>query len=144
MPLAVENPRDLPELGEIAELSRTIHDADIRAFAALCGDSNPVHLDDEVARRSRFGGRVAHGMLVASLISTVLGTRLPGPGVIYLGQELRFRGPVFPGDTITARVEVIEVQSDKRKVRLRTSCLNQGGETVITGEALVLVDKTEV
>jgi acyl dehydratase len=144
MPPVVEASPALPELGEMAELTRVVTDADIAAFAALTGDRNPVHLDDAAAARGRFGRRVAHGMLVASGISTVLGTRLPGPGVIYLGQNLRFRAPVFVGDTITARVEVIEVKPDKRQVLLRTSCLNQSGEAVITGEALVLVDRVEV
>lgn len=109
-------------------------------FARVTGDTNPVHLDQAAAARSLFGRRVAHGMLSAGLISAVLGTRLPGPGSIYLGQELRFTRPVFPGDTVTATVEVLEVIPEKRRVRLRTVCVNDRGETVVEGEARVMVE----
>ncbi|HEU4565628.1 MAG TPA: MaoC family dehydratase [Gemmatimonadaceae bacterium] len=126
-------------VGATAAISRTVTDADIRAFAAATGDDNPVHLDDAAAARSIFGGRVAHGMLGAGLISAVLGTKLPGPGTIYLAQSLRFTKPVRIGDTITASVQVLEVLAPKRRVRLATRCSNQRGELVLDGEATVMV-----
>lgn len=126
-------------VGQAAELSRTVTAADVEGFAAATGDTNPVHLDEEAARASRFGRRIAHGMLSAGLVSAVLGTRLPGPGTIYTGQTLRFTRPVFLGDTVTARVEVIELVPEKRRVRLSTTCTNQEGATVLDGEATVLV-----
>ncbi|RJQ06858.1 MAG: MaoC family dehydratase [Bacillota bacterium] len=130
----------LPAVGEKASLSKAVTEADVVLFAEVTGDTNPVHLDEEAAARSVFGRRVAHGMLTAGLISAVLGTRLPGPGTIYLGQELRFTRPVFIGDTVTATVEVIEVTPEKRRVRLRTTCVNDRGETVVEGEARVMVE----
>lgn len=126
-------------LGQAAEVSRTISAADIEAFAQLTGDDNPVHLDEAFAAQTQFGGRIAHGMLSAGLISAVLGTKLPGPGAIYLGQSLRFMAPVRPGDTITARVEVIELLPEKRRIRLQTTCTNQAGVTVIHGDAQLLL-----
>lgn len=126
-------------LGQVADMSRTITDADITAFAELTGDVNPVHLDEAYAVQTRFAGRIAHGMLSAGLISAVLGNRLPGPGAIYLGQSLRFTAPVRPGDRITARVEVVELVPEKRRTRLRTTCTNQRGETVIDGDAQMLL-----
>jgi 3-hydroxybutyryl-CoA dehydratase len=125
--------------GMAAELSRTVTETDVVLFAGITGDTNPVHLDEEAARRSRFGGRIAHGILTAGLISAVLGTRLPGPGAIYMEQTLRFLRPVRIGDTVTARVEVIERDPGKRRVRLATTCSNQNGEPVLEGEATVLV-----
>src|SRR5579864_6975087 len=104
-------------------------------FAAASGDTNPIHLDDAAAAGSRFGGRVAHGMLVASFISAVLGTDLPGPGSIYLSQTLRFLAPVRPNDTVIVRVTVLEVVLDRRRVRLETVCRNQQGQVVLSGEA---------
>lgn len=126
-------------VGMQAEMSRTISLEDIERFAQVTGDDNPVHIDDAAAARSRFGRRIAHGMLSAGLISAVLGTRLPGPGVIYLSQSLRFTRPVFPGDVITATAEVLELVPAKRRVRLATTCRNQAGEVVLEGEALVMV-----
>jgi 3-hydroxybutyryl-CoA dehydratase len=127
------------EVGQAAELSRTVRDADILAYAELTGDFNPAHVDEAWAAASRFGGRVAHGMLTAGYVSAVLAMRLPGPGAIYLGQTLRFTRPVRPGDTVTARVEVVEVIPETRRARLATVCRNQHGETVLEGEATVLV-----
>jgi acyl dehydratase len=101
-----------------------------------------VHLDEEYARTTRFGGTIAHGMFVASLISTALALDLPGPGTIYLGQTLRFVRPVRVGDAVTVRLEVLETIPDKNRARLRTTCLNDAGETVIEGEATVLVPAT--
>ncbi len=129
----------LPAVGERASFSKTITETDVVLYAGLTGDFNPVHVDGRAAARSLFNRRVAHGLLTAGLISTVLGTKLPGPGSIYLGQELRFTRPVFIGDTVTATVEVVEVVAENRKVRLRTVCTNDRGETVIEGEALVMV-----
>jgi 3-hydroxybutyryl-CoA dehydratase len=126
-------------VGQTAQMAKTITLDDIVAFAALTGDANPVHLDETVAARSRFGRRIAHGMLSAGLISAVLGTSLPGPGVIYLSQTLRFTRPVFPGDVITAVVEVVELIPAKRRARLATICRNQADEVVLDGEALVMV-----
>lgn len=126
-------------VGQIAEMSRTITDADIIAFAALTGDVNPMHLDEAYAVQTRFAGRIAHGMLSAGLISAVLGNRLPGPGAIYLSQSLRFTAPVRPGDRITARVEVVELIPEKRRIRCRTTCTNQQGDTVIDGDAQMML-----
>lgn len=123
-------------IGQHAELARTVSLQDIEAFAAVTGDVNPVHLDEEVAARTRFGGRIAHGMLSAGFVSAVLGTQLPGPGVVYLSQSLRFVRPVRPGDVITARAEVLELLVTRRRVRLATVCRNQLAEVVLDGEAL--------
>ena len=126
--------------GDSASLSKIIRDEDIRAFAELSGDFNPVHIDDEFARTTRFGRRIAHGMLGASLISTVLGTKLPGQGAIYLSQTIQFLAPVFPGDTVTAKVTVTKIKEGKPILTLETICENQRGETLIRGEAVVLVE----
>src|SRR5689334_25099493 len=112
-------------VGARASLTRVISDTDITAFAELTGDSNPLHVDDAFAVRSRFGRRVAHGLLSAGLISAVLGTRLPGPGAIYLQQTFRFARPVYPGDTITATVEVTAYREDRRIATLTTTCTDQ-------------------
>jgi 3-hydroxybutyryl-CoA dehydratase len=125
-------------VGDSAEASKTIADEDIRAFAELTGDFNPVHVDDEYARTTRFGRRIAHGMLGASLISAVIANKLPGRGSVYLSQTLRFTAPVYPGDTVTARVTVRHVREDKPVVTLETVCTNQHGERVVEGEAVVL------
>ena len=127
--------------GDAAEMSKTITDEDVRAFAELTGDRNPVHLDEEYAAATRFGRRIAHGMLGASLISTVLASELPGPGSVYLSQTLRFTAPVYLGDTVTARVTVKHVRDDKPVVTLETVCTNQRGERVVEGEAVVLVPR---
>lgn len=127
------------EIGRSAEFSKTITEADIVLYAGITGDFNPVRVSDVAAKRSRFGGRVAHGMLTAGLISTVLGTRLPGPGAIYVEQTLRFRRPVRIGDTITARAEVVELDVNNRRAILNTVCLDQNGKVVLDGRATVLV-----
>jgi 3-hydroxybutyryl-CoA dehydratase len=128
------------KVGDTASLTRTITDTDIRSFAELSGDHNPVHLDEAFAGETRFGRRIAHGMLGASLISAVLGTELPGKGSIYLSQTLQFLGPVYIDDTVTARVTVKKIREDKSIVTLETVCENQRGETLIRGEAIVLVE----
>jgi 3-hydroxybutyryl-CoA dehydratase len=129
--------------GQKASLTKTVTEADIAAFAGIIGDLNPVHVDAAHARRSRFGRRVAHGMLTGGLISAVLGNRLPGPGSIYLSQQLEFLAPVFIGDTITATAEVSSWRSDKRIVTLKTDAYNQEDEQVVTGRAVLLVDRPE-
>jgi 3-hydroxybutyryl-CoA dehydratase len=131
------------QVGNSAEFSKTITEADVVLFAGITGDLNPVHIDQHAAEKSRFGGRIVHGMLTAGLVSAVLGTRLPGPGCIYLQQTLRFTGAVHIGETVTARVEVAEVVAGKRRVRLLTTCRTQDGRSVLEGEALVLVPAEE-
>lgn len=140
---------DMPQerllrVGDKASFRRTITEADIALFAGATGDTNPYHFDEEYARRGRFGKRIAHGMLITGLISTVLGTRLPGPGTIYLSQTIQFRKPVFIGDTITAVAEVKSIRPDKPIVTLTTNCYNQEGETVVEGEAVVLIEMIEL
>jgi 3-hydroxybutyryl-CoA dehydratase len=126
------------QVGDTDSLTKTITDDDIRAFADLTSDHNPVHLDDEFAKTTRFGRRIAHGMLSAGLISAVLANKLPGTGTVYLSQSLTFVAPVYPGDTVTARVTVTRVREDKPIITLETICTNQRDEPVIRGEAVVL------
>jgi 3-hydroxybutyryl-CoA dehydratase len=127
----------LPALGTRAERIRTITEVDIVDFAQVSGDHNPLHLDPHYAAQTPFGGRIAHGFLTASIISAILGTELPGPGSIYLGQTLKFLAPVRVGDTVTVGVEVMAIREEKRIVTLRTDCINQDGILVLTGEATV-------
>jgi 3-hydroxybutyryl-CoA dehydratase len=127
--------------GESASVTRTITAADIDAFAHLVGDFNPLHADPTFAAESRFGGIIAHGLLTAGLISTVLGMHLPGPGGVYVSQSLKFLRPVRPGDTITATAEVMAFDERRRRLTLRTHCANQRGEIVLDGEAVLLVDR---
>ena len=126
-------------IGDSAEITKTIEQSDIDAFARVTGDHNPVHVDEEFAKTTRFGRRIAHGMLTASLISAVLANHLPGEGSVYLGQTLKFVAPVFPGDEITARVTIREIREDKPILKLETVCVNQRDEIVIRGEATVLL-----
>ena len=127
------------EVGQSAEFTKSISDEDVMSFAKITGDFNPVHVDEVAASNSQFGGRIAHGMLTAGLISAALAGKLPGPGSIYLSQTLRFTAPARIGDTVTATVQVIEIVAAKRRVKLSTICTNQRGEKVIEGEALVMV-----
>jgi 3-hydroxybutyryl-CoA dehydratase len=122
----------------VASCTKTIIDADVQDFARASGDINPVHLDEAYAAGTRFGRRIAHGMLTASLISAILGNDLPGHGTIYLGQDLKFRAPVFVGDTITATVELVKFREDKRIATFQTTVTNQDGVLVIEGEAVVI------
>lgn len=131
---------DQIDLGDQAAFSKTISETDVYQFAGVSGDFNPMHVDAVYASRSRFGQRIAHGLLSASLISTVIGMYLPGPGTVYLSQSLKFLAPVYLGDTLTARVEVIEKISEKKRLRLKTTCTNQEDRTVIEGEALVTIE----
>jgi 3-hydroxybutyryl-CoA dehydratase len=125
------------KIGDEASLSRTITEAHIVLYAGLTGDMNPVHMDAEQAEQSMFKERIAHGMLVAGLISAVLGNQLPGPNCIYLGQDLKFTAPVKIGDTVTVVVTVTDKRDDKRIIQLRTIVSNQNGDTVIEGNAVM-------
>ena len=131
------------EIGMTAVYSRTVTDADVVLFAGISGDSNPVHLDNEYAKDTQFKGRIAHGMLTASFISTVLGTKLPGPGCIYVSQNLKFRAPVRIGDTVRSRVTVTDIDKDKGRVTLETNC-TVGDVVVISGEAILMVQRRPV
>jgi 3-hydroxybutyryl-CoA dehydratase len=124
-------------IGQTAQLTRTLTEDDVMAFAGLTGDRNPVHVDADAAAASSFGERIVHGMLTASLLSTVLAMQLPGAGAIYLSQSLRFLRPVKLGDTVTAHVEITAIDPDKRRLTLATSVRNERGKNVIDGEAIV-------
>lgn len=125
-------------VGQTASFAKTVTEADILMFAAVSGDTNPVHINAEAAAKTMFKERIAHGMLSASLISTVLGTRLPGPGTIYLGQTLKFKAPVRIGATVTATVEITALDPAKKRATLSTTCTVEG-KAVIEGEATVMV-----
>ena len=126
------------KVGQTAVYARTITEADIVLFSGISGDTNPVHLNQEFAAGTMFSGRIAHGMLTASFISTVIGTRLPGPGVIYISQSLRFKAPVRIGDTVTARATITTLLPEKRRATLAT-VITVGAKVVLEGEAEVLV-----
>jgi len=125
------------QVGDSAEFSKTVSESDVYLYAGVTGDLNPAHINEAYAEKTFFKTRIAHGMLTAGFISAILGVHLPGPGTIYLKQELKFLAPVRMGDTITARAEVIEVTTDKNRVRLKTTCTNQDGTRVLDGEAMV-------
>jgi 3-hydroxybutyryl-CoA dehydratase len=125
------------QVGDTARFSKTVSESDVYLFAGVTGDLNPAHVNEDYARNTFFETRIAHGMLSASFISTVIGTMLPGPGTIYMRQEVSFLAPVKFGDTVTAVVEVAEVIAEKKRVRLKTYCVNQDNTTVVDGEALV-------
>ena len=127
-------------VGQNAEVSREVGAADIDAFAAVSGDHNPVHLDEAFAATTRFGGRIAHGMLSASYISALIASRLPGPGAVYLSQTLKFLRPVRIGDVVTTRAEVTAIDEAKSRVTLATACA-VGGKVVLEGEAVILVPR---
>ena len=132
-------------VGQKASYTRTVTDADIKAFAAVSGDDNPVHLDaDFAAKNTPFGGCIAHGILTASYVSTVVGARFPGPGTIYINQSLKFRGPVRAGDVVIATAEVTQLVEPKGFVVLRTTCEvagNKENKLVLEGEATVMAPK---
>jgi len=128
-------------LGDSASFTKTVTEADVVQFAGISGDFNPAHIDAVTAEKGMFGQRIAHGMLSAGFISTVLGTQLPGPGTIYMAQELRFTKPVYFGDTVTATCTVVERIEEKNRLKLETTVVNQRGETVITGFATVMPPK---
>ena len=127
-------------VGMVASFGKTITEADIAAFAGVSGDTNPIHLHEGFAKTSRFGHRIAHGMLSASFISTVVGTKLPGPGSIYVSQSLEFKAPVSIGETVTAVCEIVEIVVERRRVRLKTEC-RRGEDVVLAGEAVVMVPR---
>ena len=129
---------DQIEIGREVRLDFEVTEERIRQFADATGDRNPIHLDEDYARTTPFKTRIAHGMLSAGFISAVLGTTFPGVGTVYLNQTIRFLKPVFIGDVITARITALEKWPDKNRLRLETVCLNQNGDTVLFGEALVM------
>ncbi|MCX5856922.1 MAG: MaoC family dehydratase [Deltaproteobacteria bacterium] len=128
---------DKISLGDAAEFSKTVSETDVYLYAGIIGDFNPAHLNEAYAQKTFFKTRIAHGMLTAGFISTILGTQLPGPGTIYMKQSLSFLAPVRFGDTITARAEVVEIIAEKNRIRLKTTCTNQDGTVVLDGEAVV-------
>ena len=128
------------DVGQTAEMTRQVGEADVEAFAAVSGDSNPLHMDQAYAEATPFKGRIAHGMLPAAYISALLGTVLPGPGAIYVSQSLRFRRPVRIGDEVTTRIEVKEIDTRKGVATLSTTCL-VGGKAAVDGEAVVSVPR---
>ncbi len=130
---------DLEE-GMSEVFSKTITEADLLMFAGVSGDTNPIHLDQDFASRTMFEGRIAHGMLTASLVSTVLGTKLPGPGAVYVNQNLRFLAPVRIGDTVIARASIKELNGERKRVTLATTC-NVGDIKVLDGEAILMVPR---
>jgi 3-hydroxybutyryl-CoA dehydratase len=134
----------LPAVGHKASITKTITQEDVAMFAKVSGDDQRLHFDADFAARTRFKKPLAHGMISAGLISAALGTKLaPDFVAVYLTQQLRFRMPVFIGDTVTAEVEVTAVDEEKRILTLRTDCANQNAETVVKGEATVLLDPLE-
>ena len=124
-------------VGDSAEFTKVFSEEDVYLFAGITGDRNPVHTSKEFAEKTRFRKRIAHGLLTAGTISAAIGMKLPGPGCLYLSQTLEFNAPVFPGDEITARVEIVEVISGKR-LRMKTQCFNQEKILVIDGEAIIV------
>ena len=126
------------KVGATASRIKRITSEDIEAFARASGDMNPVHLDATYAATTPFGRRIAHGLLTASIVSAVLGNDLPGPGTIYMSQELKFKAPVFLDDEITATVELVRYREDRRIATFRTVCTNQDGKLVLEGEAVVI------
>lgn len=127
-------------VGDKACVEKTISESDVYLFAGITGDLNPAHVNEEAMKKSKFGGRIAHGMLSAGFISAVLGMQLPGPGTIYLSQTLRFRAPVRIGDTVKAEAEVIE-KLEKGRIKLKTTCSIQDGTVVADGEAMVIAPR---
>ncbi|MGD9568060.1 MAG: MaoC family dehydratase [Sedimentibacter sp.] len=125
-------------IGDTAFFEKTITENDVYLFAGISGDNNPAHINEVYAKDNLFKTRIAHGMLTASLISAVLGTQLPGPGTIYVSQDIRFMAPVLFNDTIKAVVEVIEINLEKNRVKLNTICTNQNNKIVISGHAIVM------
>ena len=132
---------DQLEVGQKASFTKTVTEADVYNFAGVTGDFNPAHMNEEYAKKTAFKTRIAHGMLSAGFISAVLGTKLPGPGTIYLNQDLRFTKPVQFGDTITATITVDELIKEKNRAILKTVCINQDGDVVVEGTAKVMPPK---
>jgi 3-hydroxybutyryl-CoA dehydratase len=128
---------DQLEIGQRASFSKTVSETDVYLFAGITGDFNPAHINQAYAEKTAFKTRIAHGMLSAGFISTVLGCQMPGPGTIYISQNLKFTAPVTIGDTITATAEIVEILTERKRVRIRTVCTNQDDKEVLVGEALV-------
>jgi 3-hydroxybutyryl-CoA dehydratase len=126
------------KVGMTAVYSKTVTEADMVMFAGVSGDTNPLHLSKDFAKTTKFDGRIVHGMLTASFISTLIGTRLPGPGAIYMGQSLKFLAPVRPGQTVNTRATITDINREKARITLHTQCM-VGDEVVIEGEALIKV-----
>jgi 3-hydroxybutyryl-CoA dehydratase len=124
-------------VGDTAQFTKTISESDVYLYAGVTGDFNPAHIDEEYAKKTFFKTRIVHGMLLAGFISAVLGNRLPGPGTIFISQEVKFLAPVHIGDTIAAFAEVADINLDKNRVTLRTICVNQDGTKVLDGQAIV-------
>ncbi len=124
-------------VGDKAEFSKTISESDIYLYAGITGDFNPAHINEAYAAKTFFKTRIAHGMLLGGFMSAILGNQLPGPGTIYIRQELNFLRPVHIGETIIARVEIVEVLPEKNRIRLKTTCVNQDGILLVEGEAIV-------
>ena len=129
------------KLGDSASVTKTVTETDVYLFAGITGDLNPAHVNQVEAEKDMFGQRIAHGMLSAGFVSAVLGMYLPGPGTIYMSQELKFTKPVLIGDTVTATATVVEMVPEKNRVKLETVCTNQRGETVLKGFAMVMPPK---
>ena len=125
------------KIGDKARFAKTVSESDIYLYAGLTGDFNPAHINSIYAEKTPFKTRIAHGMLMGGFISAVIANQLPGPGTIYIRQELNFLAPVRIGDTITAEVVIVEISAEKKRVRLKTVCLNQNGKEVVDGEAIV-------
>jgi len=128
---------DQIKVGDTAEFAKTVTETDIYLYAGITGDFNPAHVNEVYAKNTFFKTRIAHGMLTAGFISAIIANQLPGPGTIYLKQDLSFLAPVHIGDTITGRVEIVELIPEKNRVRIKTTCSNQDGVIVISGEGLV-------
>jgi len=126
------------KIGMKDSVAKTVTEADVIMYAGITLDTNPAHLNEEHAKNTIFKKRIAHGMLTAGFVSAVLGTKLPGEGSIYLGQELKFTAPVYMGDTITAEAEIIELIPEKNRIILRTTCTNQEGKLVLDGKAKIM------
>jgi len=131
------------QLGQSTEVTHSVTEDDIQTFGDLSGDYNPIHFDEEWAKTTRFKGRIAHGMLTAAFISRALGMQLPGTGSIYMSQSMRFLAPVRIGDTITTRLEIVNLNDEKQRITLKTTCTNQDDTLVLEGEALVAMMKLE-
>ena len=126
------------KIGEVAEMSKTVTEKDILDYADMTGDYNPIHVDEEAAKKTIFGGRIAHGVYALGLVSAVLGTKMPGYGTIFLGQNVNYRLPIRIGDTIRAICEVSEIINEKKGIyRINTVCVNQNEEVVLDGDAVV-------
>ena len=134
---------EIYDVNKKASVSKTIEEADVYTYAGIIGDINPVHVNEEYAKTTRFGKRIAHGMLTASFISTIVGMLIPGADAIYCGQTLKFTAPVYFGDTITVNAEVMQIIPEKKLIVMRTTIVNQDGKVVVDGEATAMATKED-